>query len=134
MSDHQPSRVPSGVPSGGQFATTTKPEAEVVLCDATTAQPEHLIYDTEEAFDAAFGQWAEAPDGSSYWEDWPLDVDPSIPIERVWTVVDGDSGAQWAMPGGHLVNRVAYIVTEKPWPHENIDGMVWDVSDDATED
>lgn len=93
-------------------------------------QPDHLIYETEEAFDEAFGAWCEAPDGSSYWNDWPLDVDPTIPIERVWTVVDGDSGAQWALPGGHLVNRVAYIVTEKPWPHENIDGMVWEATDD----
>lgn len=92
--------------------------------------PDQLIYETEESFDAAFGQWLEAPDGSSYWEDWPIDVDPSIPIERVWTVVDGDSGAQWAQPGGHPVNRVAYIVTEKPWPHTNIDGMVWDIQPD----
>lgn len=96
-------------------------------------EPDHLIYETEDSFDKAFGHWREAPDGSSYWNDWPLDIDPTIPIEQVWTVVDGDSGAQWALPGGHLVNRVAYIVTEKPWPHTAIDGMVWEVQPDDDE-
>jgi hypothetical protein len=121
MSDQPESPHPSGQPAAIQ---------PVVQPSRVPGQPDHLIYETEDAFDAAFGQWREAPDGSSYWNDWPLDIDPTIEIERVWTVVDGDSGAQWALPGGHLVNRVAYIVTEKPWPHTSIDGMVWDVPDD----
>jgi hypothetical protein len=33
----------------------------------------------------------------------------------VWTVVDGDSGAdQWITTGVHYVNRVCYLVTELP--------------------
>ena len=32
----------------------------------------------------------------------------------VWTVVDGDSGAQWITTGVHYVNRVCYLITEKP--------------------
>ncbi len=33
----------------------------------------------------------------------------------VWTVVDGDSGSdQWIVPGIHYVNRVCYLVTERP--------------------
>ena len=33
----------------------------------------------------------------------------------VWTVVDGDSGAdQWIIAGVHYVNRVCYLVTEVP--------------------
>ena len=33
----------------------------------------------------------------------------------VWTVVDGDSGDdQWITPGIHYVNRVCYLVTERP--------------------
>lgn len=103
-----------------------QPASEPASTPTDQSEHEHVIYDTEDAFDKAFGVWTDAPDGSSYWNDWPIDIDPTIPIERVWTVVDGDSGAQWALPGGHLVNRVAYIVTEKPWPHLHIDGMVWD--------
>jgi hypothetical protein len=33
----------------------------------------------------------------------------------VWTVIDGDSGAdQWIATGVHYVNRVCYLVTELP--------------------
>lgn len=32
----------------------------------------------------------------------------------LWTVIDGDSGAQWITTGYHYVNRVCYLVTEKP--------------------
>lgn len=38
----------------------------------------------------------------------------SLDSDYVWTVVDGDSGAdQWITPGVHYVNRVCYLVTEK---------------------
>ncbi|HUX64911.1 hypothetical protein [Sulfuricella sp.] len=32
----------------------------------------------------------------------------------VWTVTDGDSGDQWITTGVHYVNRICYLVTEKP--------------------
>jgi hypothetical protein len=32
----------------------------------------------------------------------------------VWTVVDGEDCAQWILPGYHYVNRICYLVTEKP--------------------
>lgn len=32
----------------------------------------------------------------------------------VWTVVDGDSGGEWITTGAHYVNRVCYLMTEKP--------------------
>ena len=35
-------------------------------------------------------------------------------IDRVWTVVDGDSGCdQWITPGIRYVNRVCYLLTER---------------------
>ena len=34
---------------------------------------------------------------------------------NVWTIVDGDDGNLWALPGLHVVNRVGYVITEKPW-------------------
>ena len=32
----------------------------------------------------------------------------------VWTVVDGESGNQWITTGFHYVNRICYLITEKP--------------------
>ena len=32
----------------------------------------------------------------------------------VWTVVDGESGGQWIIPGFHFVNRVCYLLTRLP--------------------
>ncbi len=32
----------------------------------------------------------------------------------LWTVVDGDSGTQWIATGFRYVNRVCYLVTERP--------------------
>jgi hypothetical protein len=33
---------------------------------------------------------------------------------RVWTIIDGDDGLS-CIAGYHLVNRIGYIVTAKPW-------------------
>lgn len=33
---------------------------------------------------------------------------------RVWTVVDGEGSSQWILPGFHHVNRICYLITEKP--------------------
>lgn len=33
--------------------------------------------------------------------------------DHVWTVIDGDDGSQWIVPGIHLVNRVCYLVTSR---------------------
>lgn len=35
--------------------------------------------------------------------------------QHVWTIVEGDDGTQWAQPGFHVVNRLGYITTERPW-------------------
>jgi len=43
---------------------------------------------------------------------------------RVWTIVDGEGGGMYALPGFHVVNRVGYVLTEKPWTDEN-DVGVW---------
>lgn len=41
-------------------------------------------------------------------------------IQNIWTVVDGDSGEFWIIPGFRFVNRFAYMITEIPW--EETDG------------
>lgn len=40
-----------------------------------------------------------------------LAKDPS----RVWTLIEGDNGEWYISQGFHLVNRVGYLVTEKPF-------------------
>jgi len=48
----------------------------------------------------------------TYGED--LEIVRSCDPAFLWTVVDGDLGAQWITTGCHYVNRVCYLVTEKP--------------------
>ena len=31
----------------------------------------------------------------------------------IWTVVDGELGSQWIIPGFHFVNRVCYLTTKR---------------------
>lgn len=35
--------------------------------------------------------------------------------KRVWTLVDGDNGELVIIAGWHYVNRMNYVITEKPW-------------------
>jgi hypothetical protein len=37
------------------------------------------------------------------------------PAEVVWTIVSGDDGSQWAEAGFHVVNRLGYRLTQRPW-------------------
>jgi len=43
-----------------------------------------------------------------------LELVRSLPVESVWTVVDGDDADQWILTGTHTVNRICYLVTEVP--------------------
>ena len=43
-----------------------------------------------------------------------LEIVRSYDPAFVWTVVDGDSGDQWITTGVRYVNRVCYLITEKP--------------------
>jgi len=44
-----------------------------------------------------------------------LELVKSLPVESVWTVVDGgDTVDQWILTGIHTVNRICYLVTEVP--------------------
>lgn len=51
----------------------------------------------------------------------------AYPLRRVWTVVEGDSGALWALPGYHIVDRVYYLITEEEWTpaEEEQAGYLW---------
>ena len=71
---------------------------------------------TEDQFDEQYKS-LDGPDGSMIWEH---DDVKDIPLNRVWTVVDGDEGQQCAMPGKHIVNKVGYLVTERPYTSDDI--------------
>lgn len=43
-----------------------------------------------------------------------------MPLNQVWTVVEGDSGSDWwAETGFHIVNKLFYVVTKEPWTDED---------------
>jgi len=50
-----------------------------------------------------------------------LELVKSLPVESVWTVVDGgDTVDQWILTGIHTVNRICYLVTEVPHDWKDI--------------
>lgn len=58
-----------------------------------------------------------------------LDVD----LHNVWTLVDGDNGGSFAIPGYHLVNRFGYVITEERWDTDEIEA-VWQEPDEEEDD
>lgn len=52
---------------------------------------------------------------------------------HIWTVIDGDEG-QCIESGVHLVNRMGYIVTEKPWQDDVVITVEWDQEVDDEEE
>lgn len=46
-----------------------------------------------------------------------------LPLNTVWTVVECDTGDWIALPGFHVVNKVGYVVTDKPWDDDSIEAM-----------
>lgn len=39
----------------------------------------------------------------------------NLPVNRVWTIIEGESGGWYAAPGFHAVDRLGYATTERPW-------------------
>jgi hypothetical protein len=56
---------------------------------------------------------------NSDWRDW-RDIPEGTPVERVWTVVEGDDG-EYILTGYHTVNYIARVVTEVPWEDEGLE-------------
>ncbi|MFZ1322332.1 MAG: hypothetical protein WAT71_12330 [Ignavibacteria bacterium] len=40
------------------------------------------------------------------------------PVNNVWTIIEGTSGAWYITTGKHLINRIGYLVTENQWTEE----------------
>ena len=45
---------------------------------------------------------------------------PSIHPSLIWTLIEGDYGDRWIIPGYHLVNRLGYFYSEIPCNDKNI--------------
>lgn len=48
------------------------------------------------------------------------------PLNHVWTIIDSgdDNDGNWyASPGFHLVNRLGYVMTKKPWHDITLDAI-----------
>jgi hypothetical protein len=40
---------------------------------------------------------------------------------NIWTLISGDNGSTWIISGYHLVNRMGYFITEKPFEDDEIE-------------
>ena len=53
---------------------------------------------------------------------------------RVWTLIEGDSGNLWITNGYHFVNRLNYFVTKKPFEGANDIEVPYYIFDEEEED
>jgi len=41
-------------------------------------------------------------------------------FQLVWTLITGDNEESWIIPGYHVVNRMGFFITTKPWESTDI--------------
>ncbi|MEA5456726.1 hypothetical protein SPF06_18540 [Sinomonas sp. JGH33] len=56
-----------------------------------------------------------------------------FPVDQIWAIVEPGDGSLYAILGYHFVNVIGYVVTEVPWPNEDIEAE-WHVSEGDEED
>jgi hypothetical protein len=87
---------------------------------------EELLKYSESEFQEKFKPMtAPSVDEGTIWT-WSEVKAANIPKNRVWTIVEtGDPEDEnwYALPGYHIVNKIDYVVTEVPWPHENVEAV-----------
>jgi hypothetical protein len=49
---------------------------------------------------------------------WPskAELDKALKQRRLWTMIEGDDGSLYYVPGSHFVNRIGYWKSKKPYP------------------
>jgi len=97
-------------------------------CASLDTLPE-FIKVSERDFDLNYKP-IDAPSGEPTWTFQEVKA-AEIPKHRVWTIVetgDPEDESWYAIPGYHIVNKIDYAVTEKPWEHEHIEA-VWFLDD-----
>lgn len=84
---------------------------------------------TEEDWDARFGGAIETSEGTTHHETYGADleaVEAADPM-TVWTIVEGDETDNlYLVPGFHAVNRIGYVLAEKPITQAELDSGEWD--------
>jgi hypothetical protein len=81
---------------------------------------------SQDDLDDKYGPEIEAPDENALWETYSPYVEQvkkrmETHPNTVWTVVDGDDGIAWIVPGYHFVNRIGYIFMTKPYDEKALD-------------
>lgn len=82
---------------------------------------------TYSAWEQTFKPIYSNPDNNTMqWETYGDEVEYVIQQDNhnVWTEVDGESGT-YILNGYHLVNRIHYYITEKPWEDEFVEVPTW---------
>ena len=77
---------------------------------------------TETEWDATYGE-----------STWGIDEDQArvaLADRRLWTQVEGASGASYLMAGYWRVNAIQYVIAERPWPHVDVATVKLDGPDD----
>jgi hypothetical protein len=104
------------------------------MTESTTPPPApEVVSLSEEQYYTEYSPIA-APDGSDTWE---FEQIKDKPTEFVWSVVetgDADHDALYAIPGWHVVNVLGYNLTTKAWPHENIEALIHEFTNDDNDD
>ncbi|NTF18200.1 hypothetical protein G6L37_07255 [Agrobacterium rubi] len=84
---------------------------------------------TEDKWIERFGEPLETSEGSTLFETYGKDfenVKAADPL-TVWTVVEGfETENQYLLPGFHFVNRIGYVLAEKPITEEELSSREWD--------
>lgn len=78
----------------------------------------------------------EGPSGQSGSHIWEYEELTGTPDNQVWTIVEtGDEDENWyALPGYHIVNKIGYAVTEKPWTDEAVTALWFEAPEPEPED
>ena len=51
--------------------------------------------------------------------DYVMQIQNDTP-NRIWTIIEGESGELFYMTGFHLVNRMGFLISNEPWNEETI--------------
>lgn len=74
-----------------------------------------MVVGTEEEFYARFedAQEMTAKDGG-----YPskTELEKALKQRRLWTMIEGDEGSLYFVPGFHYVNRLSHWTSKKPYP------------------
>lgn len=81
---------------------------------------------SERDFEDHWGVYVR-PDGDFFQYEEIVDA----PLEYVWTVVDSgwdEDGNWYALPGLHIVNKLGYVKTRRPWD-EHVEQAIYFLDD-----